>query len=1047
MVGCTSDVLASAPTFSIFRQKLQNEWKFTAYCGREYYCTNNMVEWMLHMDAEKPTTNAGLLLTEVYESLPSRPHRHESSQISHGERRCLIVFAILLELGYGHLIEAFQRYGIVDSKLPDRGKFDVHFPIKYFKNGGATESNQFWECFQERVWQYYPCALEFRMRATFLDSRYIMPFCKRQPINDKGGTAQVWEVAVQESLVPPKLAEAVKRSKYLDSNHGTCYVFAVKTFTEEHLEIFEWEREAYLVVQAKPQLPGMVRYLGEYEIDERLEDGRVSRTWNILLEYGEEDLEEFFASQRNCPPNLNPETIQFWKSLANVAEALDAIHNLELERENGHHDCFSGWHCDLKPDNILRVNGEFKLADFGFAKFKPTKLGDVQTKARITGGTETYGAPECDRARQDPSISVSQTIDTWSFGCVLSVSATWVVLGYQGVLTYYELRRIAIRKLREKRVYHSTIGVPVADDAFHNGVHVLPEVLEWHNYLRSVLRRSDTITGRILDLVEECMLQPESARKTNALHIAMEEQLQEAQYEHDRLMGGPGLDIVTDSVKEALLSVEDRAPSPVNSYQSEITTASDSSKISTYLSPTPSRRSRSKYSRINKSKKMDEAVQGRVAHRQNALKRDGRRSDSLTQPDLRLETDRTVEPSLVPGPLRLRPVDNSSSHNLIFTPNIDLGHPARRSTLSRSQGTFIEKEPVFPDTFTIPNTQSQRGNETQTPYRTSIESPMHQEHSLPPRIQSNNYLPIRPPSIGRQAPIPVSSESPQWYPQYQNTSWSIYEEHRALKSKGVMARIFKKDHDDYLKKFLVNRDIMFVVDNDTSMNQHWETMSVALETLALKVAAFDKDGLDIEFTVGNEHNARGVSSNKLLAKFEGAKRETANPRYRFDTDMTQTLTNIFDKYLHGAKRATTLIILTNGDWKGTVDPTSVERAIADFLKKPFFTQRLEKRWFTIQFVAFGHEVPRILQHLDDEIGKKYSIPDVVDTEHVSGDMYKMILGSFVGQYDISELTAISPTSPATPLRLDLPPTPISRRSSSRSPRSLSGIGGFFSKVR
>jgi serine/threonine protein kinase len=43
-------------------------------------------------------------------------------------------------------------------------------------------------------------------------------------------------------------------------------------------------------------------------------------------------------------------------------------------------------HADIKPANILRVYGEFKLADFGFAKF--WKLGE---EARFDGGTPMYG--------------------------------------------------------------------------------------------------------------------------------------------------------------------------------------------------------------------------------------------------------------------------------------------------------------------------------------------------------------------------------------------------------------------------------------------------------------------------------------------------------------------------------------------------------------------------------------------------------------------------------------------------------------------------------
>jgi serine/threonine protein kinase len=47
------------------------------------------------------------------------------------------------------------------------------------------------------------------------------------------------------------------------------------------------------------------------------------------------------------------------------------------------------WHGDIKPDNILRVRGEFKLADFGFTKFEKDEIGKSSTF--ILGGTRTYG--------------------------------------------------------------------------------------------------------------------------------------------------------------------------------------------------------------------------------------------------------------------------------------------------------------------------------------------------------------------------------------------------------------------------------------------------------------------------------------------------------------------------------------------------------------------------------------------------------------------------------------------------------------------------------
>ncbi|KAI1453403.1 hypothetical protein F4805DRAFT_377169 [Annulohypoxylon moriforme] len=1025
MMERTASPGPSQTALHIFHHNLANKWKSRAYCGRQYYRTIEIIKWMLRKDTAEPTTNVGLLLTEVYHQSSSL-HLPSSWMISDGDGRCLTVFAILLELNYGHLIDVFQRYNITDQRLPTREIPDTRLLENDLRKGGIKDTEHFWGCFLDKMWLYYPCVLDFGMRTTFLDpdrGRWIMPFCKRQRINMKGGTAQVWEVAVQESLVPRKLAMEAGRSEYRDNEHGHCYVFALKTFTQESLEIFEWEREAYLAVQARPRLSGMVKFLGEYEIDERHDDGSVVHTWNILLEYGEEDLEEFFASQRNYPPNLNPETIQFWNSLANVAQALDSMHNLDLERENGRHDCFSGWHCDLKPDNILRVDGEFKLADFGFAKFKPKNPGGVP-KQYITGGTETYGAPECDRARLDPTISVSQAIDTWSFGCVLSVSATWVILGYQGVRAYDELRRLAIKKLRERKEKGENTTVPAADDAFHNGVEVLPEVTDWHRYLRKVLRVNDTITGRILDLVDETMLLAEPARqfKSSTLYDAIQDQLTKAQDHYDKLVEDGELQLVAESVKEALLSVENEESSLVNS--DALSGNGSTYASSQYLQEPSERHPRLKSSRINKSRRINEVIQGKVAHRQEALRAPG---DSTTHgyPNEEKELFKSSEPfrmSTITGPSKSQGREGRVFHEST-RPVLHVTSQFGSSTLTTSPKVQTEKEVITSDSPHFPIVGHTQISPVYPLYDgTLAESPDRDVSRIEIKRPPDGYSPtsreIRTETMSglelssRRDTSSLSSPPQQYGVDF---SWPIYKEHQLSKIKGKGFRAFlPKKQDDYLKNFLYDRDIMFLVDNDMTMSPMWERMTTVLETLVYKVGRLDKDGLDLEFTLGGDHNAYNVSDKQLLTKFREVKADALSQQYYLNTDMAKTLTRIFDKYLLDTRRAKTLIILTNGLWGGTTNPTDVERAIADFLRKPALAQKLEKRWFTIQFIACGNQVPDILQHLDDDIEKKYSIPDVIDTEHISGDVYKMILGSFVDEFDVAISSQMSPTSPSNP---------------------------------
>jgi hypothetical protein len=132
--------------------------------------------------------------------------------------------------------------------------------------------------------------------------------------------------------------------------------------------------------------------------------------------------------------------------------------------------------------------------------------------------------------RNGTASEVTQSIDTWSFGCVLSVAATWVslsvyelnetyadfvspplqvVLGFQGVRQYETLRRLSPAN---QKTY----------DRFHNGFDVLPEVKKWHNYLRGHLRQSDTATSMVLDLIEHKMLQTETDNRIGMKKLCKE---------------------------------------------------------------------------------------------------------------------------------------------------------------------------------------------------------------------------------------------------------------------------------------------------------------------------------------------------------------------------------------------------------------------------------------------------------------------------------------------------------------------------------------------
>jgi hypothetical protein len=112
-------------------------------------------------------------------------------------------------------------------------------------------------------------------------------------------------------------------------------------------------------------------------------------------------------------------------------------------------------------------------------------------------------------------------------GCVFSVAASWVALDEQGIKQFRTIRKKAIQKIFEKRpdsedALRKENADPVKGDYFHDGQNVLDDVIGWHKYLRLTLRQTDTITSRVLDLVERGMLVANPKERMKAKKVCEE---------------------------------------------------------------------------------------------------------------------------------------------------------------------------------------------------------------------------------------------------------------------------------------------------------------------------------------------------------------------------------------------------------------------------------------------------------------------------------------------------------------------------------------------
>ncbi|KAH6866648.1 hypothetical protein BKA58DRAFT_441646 [Alternaria rosae] len=569
MSGAYQQQHASLPIIDEFRGLLESQWTREVACHNECgsdkscRCQRKVVHvhaleaWWKKQASESPKyTN----LQRFVHDMPLLPRRSlpvRSTKIDGAGQSCLRVFSLLVRQGREHFIDCFYEANMYDHYI-DRNENYQRLHEQLSGVARPEEVDAIIEDFHKEKWEYCPLTLTLDMDTNLQGTKVIPPFCLKIRLPDKGGTASIYWVAIQRDLVSDSaLAFALKDSLYIDNIYGECYQMVLKSYCGNKKQDFEMEKEAFSGLQSNVQAP-ILRCLGAYTHDHG-EGKELGKTYNLLLEYGENDLYQAWADETNVPPVQAQEILQSWNSLFEVASAIRHLHNLEFPRGKGQTWKFHGWHADIKPDNILSVRGHLKLADFGFSSFAPVVEGhdgSEQTEL-IRGYTNTYGAPEVTRMEQpDGTLSgVSQSIDAWSFGCVLSLAATWTVLGFQGIRQYERLRRLSSA--------NNMNGLAL--DRFHDGYDVLPEIGKWHNYLRGHLRASDTTTELVLDLTESKLLRGDAAARCNLGELC--KKLRELSgYAEFKIKGLEKVSKDTDpAVMKALSSIENEAQLQISS--------------------------------------------------------------------------------------------------------------------------------------------------------------------------------------------------------------------------------------------------------------------------------------------------------------------------------------------------------------------------------------------------------------------------------------------------------------------------------------------------
>ncbi|TQN68622.1 Dual specificity protein kinase TTK [Colletotrichum shisoi] len=877
------------------------------------------------------------------------------------------IFCNLLDIDAPSLVHQFRDNNL-DTLPIELDALRKHIKAPY----GYTD---FHERFYENQFAWCPMQFEKDMGTSHRHSihKIISPFSRKEeikPYRDGKGprvnTATLYAIEVPEELVEPELRKQMASAKIERQEDGTDssgngemrYRFALKQFKSSKHDQFIIEKQMFSNLKNKE---GMIQYIGWFRSSEPNGRGTLEECWNIVLELA--DFDFYTAIRKESPPISAKEILGFWQTMAEISGALASIHTVVVD---GQH--YSTLHGDIKPENILRVDDRFKLADPGEASMMLKTAGSSgDQKTRATGGTRTYAAPEKSAYLDGLSSKkpeVLQTSDVWSLGCVLSIAATYVVLGTQGVLIYSQLRRVAIFKNKGN-----------SSDAFHDGTTVLPEVRHWHRYLREAARRNDAYTPAVLDMVDDYMLvekdrwsarkicqqfdklfastKPEESQVPKYLHTLLQRIDLQSEQMYDQHSGIRRVD--SDEVAQQMI------PQVPNLPAAEVEFESRQILLEQAIQPVAQRsQERMSY----------------PSHSRSALER----SASTTVASSGHGPSQDVVSSYVGSvrrPSRTTPLSNE----------LEL---SRTSTLKRSHDSSVQpRNPIT--VWQVKTELEKRGKESR-------------------RFRKNFSSLFKP-------------------------------QHLPVKGKNMSDNL--ENLDRRLEDEFKNRDIVYLVDNGTTMSTHWGKATHTLEVLVWRSLGYDDNGMELYFTNPDTNPKATVAESRsqqvkhfLRAMKYAQPEEPKSPAQAVNTTIVPELARIINRYTRAKAsksppRKKTVIILTDGIWGGmnmerTIDIylRSVMHELKDLhgdlpIRQPGQSQEQVDistiRPVTIQFVQFGgdaHAVER-LRRLDDDM-KLYGCPDLIDTEHADGDVYKMFLGSLCQDIDKQAAYLVGPAISTTP---------------------------------
>lgn len=207
---------------------------------------------------------------------------------------------------------------------------------------------------------------------------------------------------------------------------------------------------------------------------------RYGDTFSIIFPLAESNLEDYLLKEEPFPSEY------LWKQMRGISDGLAYLHGLQdgdvdqrTKKDPPKDSIFIAYHLDLKPANILIINGTMQIADFGLSKVNSQILNERYKESSSgwgnEGGYKAYAPPEHPRS----GIKNHAAHDIWSLGAIFSELKTHDIVLTDAKANRRKTSVLQYRKNRQIEDAH----LHDCSVSFHNGSELKQSVHDQHRRL------------------------------------------------------------------------------------------------------------------------------------------------------------------------------------------------------------------------------------------------------------------------------------------------------------------------------------------------------------------------------------------------------------------------------------------------------------------------------------------------------------------------------------------------------------------------------------